>query len=55
MKKVLLVLFFVVALYVTSFLFSELSLDDWCTFPTLFVSMCLNGVSAYLVGEEFLK
>ena len=55
MKKVLLVLFFVVALYVTSFLFSELSPKDWYGFPTLFTSLLVNAVSFYLVGKEFVK
>ena len=55
MKKVLLVLFFVVALYATSFLFFELSPKDWYAFPTLFISMCLTAFSVALVIKEFSK
>jgi len=54
-KKVLFILLFICALYLTSYLFCELNKKDWYTFPTLFMSLVLNAVSFYLVGNKFIK
>ena len=55
MKKVLLVLSMVASLYLTSFLFSELSMIDWYTFPTVMISILINFITIHITSIEFKK